>query len=328
MKYLKIIIVVLFFSFNYCFIFSQNDESQRKSELSDEILYKILPRIPVNVAHKYIYTEKSKIARELSSGNTQNFERELTYHFTMVAPSPLDNNGFQTVEISVDSIDYKFKNKDTTIYFNDQRDDLRMPKLDDYQIKMVPLGLNFQLTFSPYHDIAKVGGDILIEKRDYITSPNTAPSDEMVKFTWLNGLKDESLITIFDVIKGIPPIEKVAIDSIWSKQIISNVEDGIFVDSVDFKLINFNIQSFTIKGQSKNFKAIPDKVRLFSINQLVDLVDIKGKSDYTIKMHPRGSINQLNIKYNVEEHYKIENDILIQKIETEKNWFLEKMYNW
>jgi hypothetical protein len=329
MRFSKILIFFFFgILVHYTSFTQETKEAQKVSKQSDEILYKILARFPVNVSNKYVYKETSKITRILSNGNSQNFDRELTYHFSMVAPSPVNKDGFQEIDVSVDSMQYKFTNKDTVIYFNDQNDDSRPPKIDDYQIKMVPLGLNFQLTYSPYQEVAKVGGDMLLEKRTYISNPETAPSDELIKQTWVAGLKDEALMSLFDVVKGIPPLQKIAIDTAWSKQVLSNVEGCNFIDSVEFKLTNFNIQSFIIKGTSKSFRPFPEQIRLFGLTQLVDFVDVKGNSEYNIKMHPRGSVNQIDIKYNLEMKYDVGKDIVIQKVETNKSWFLEKMYNW
>lgn len=320
-KILALLSVLILFSAN---IYSQSERTQK----AGEPMYKILVRFPVNVSKKYVYKENSKITRVFSNNAKQEFNRELTYHFSLRSPSPVDKDGFQLIEVSVDSLEYKFTNKDTTIYFNDQRDDLRPPKFDDYQNKMVPLGLDFQMTISPYQEIAKVDGEMLINKRNYLTDPKTAPEDELNKATWINGLSDESLLNYFDVIKGFPPQHKIDIDSSWNKAIPCEIEGGRFIDSVQFTLTNFNIQSYTFKGISTNMIPKESLVRLFGLSQLIDFTNVEGTSEYTIKMHPRGSINQIDANYNVELTYQVANDFIKQKVEVTKSWFLEKMYNW
>ena len=307
-------------------LFSQ--DSPKKAEKPHEPMYKILVRFPVNVSNKYIYKESSKITRTYSNAKTQDFSRDLTYHFSLRAPSAVDKDGFQLIEVSVDSLEYKFTSKDTTIYYNDQRDDLRPPKLDDFNNKMVPLGLNFQMTYSPYQEVAKVGGDMLVEKRNYLTDPKTAPQDELNKTTWVNGLQDESLLNIFDVVKGFPPNHKIDVDSSWDKALICEVEGSRFTDSVTFTLANFNIQSYTFKGVSKKIMPIESVVRMFGLSQIIDYTNAEGTSEYLIKMHPRGSVNQIDANYNIELTYQVANDFIKQKVETKKTWILDKMYKW
>lgn len=305
-----------------------SQDKPQKTEKPHEPMYKILVRFPVNVSKKYMYKENSKITRIFSNSKTQEFSRELTYHFSLRAPSAVDKDGFQLVEVSVDSLEYKYTNKDTTIYYFDQRDDLRPPKLDDYNIRMVPMGLNFQMTYSPYQEVAKVDGDMLSEKRKYLTDPATAPQDELNKNTWTNGLQDESLLNLFDVIKGFPPNHKVDIDSTWDKALMCEIEGSRFIDSVTFKLADFNIQNYTFTGVSKKIMPIEGIVRLFGLSQLIDFTNVEGKSEYLIKMHPRGSINQFDANYEIELTYQVANDFIKQKVETKKSWILDKMYKW
>lgn len=304
-------------------------QSQKTSKVDDDLLYRVAVKFPSNVSHKYIYNEKSKIKRVFGNGGEQAFERDLTYHYSLINATLPDKDGFHILELSVDSLDYTFKTKDTTIYFNDQRDDLRMPKIDDFKIRFVPVGLNFNFTYSPYMDVARVGGDILAEKRNYITDVKTAPSDDLLRHVWVSGLKDENLIAIFDAIKGFTPSKRVGIDSSWKKTILQEIDGCKFIDSVDFKLSKFNIQNFTITGKSHGISAINELVKLFDIPQLLELVDIENPStEYTIKLHPRGTVNLVEVKMIADLKLKVSNEIVTQKMETTKTWTLDKMYNW
>lgn len=322
----NVITLILFSSF---LVFSSSLPSNAQgAEKPHEPMYKILAKFPVNVSNKYVFKEESKITRIYSNGTSKDYRRELVYHFSLRAPSAVNKEGFQLIEATVDSLEYKFTSPDTTIYFNDQRDDLRPPKLDDYNNKMVVLGLDFQMTYSPYQEVAKFGGEMLLEKRNYLTDPKTAPQDELNKATWVNGLEDESLLNYFDVVKGITPMHRVDIDSSWDKAFIVDLEGGRFIDSVTFTLTNFNIQNYTIKGISKGFTPKEKLVRLFGLSQLIDYTNAEGSSEYTIKMHPKGSVTEINAKYNAILTYQVANDYIQQKVETNRTWTLEKMYNW
>lgn len=321
---MKFFVILLLLSFTE----SISQDNIKANQKPHEPMYKLLVKFPVNVSHKYIYTEESKITRIYSNNKTVDFNRELTYHFSLRAPSAKNKEGFQLIEVSVDSMVYKFTTKDTTYYFNDQSEVLRPPKVDDFQNKFVPLGLNFNMTISPYYEVAKIAGDMLLEKRNYVSDPKTGPSDKLVKATWVNGLDDYSLMNIFDIVKGFPPIQKVDIDSTWTKDILTEIEGSRIIDSVEFKLENFNIKFYTITGKTKGAKAIPSIVRLNGLSQLIDFTDAEGSTDYKIKLYPGGNIQEIEMLQNYNLTYRVLNDYIQQKVETKKYWKLDKMYNW
>jgi hypothetical protein len=319
-----LIIIIFMPLFN---VFSQEKSVENKNT-SDPITYTIKAKFPVNILHVYTYTDSTKIIRIFSDSTKQEFHRVIKYYFTLRAPDTIDKDGFTTVIASVDSLVYSFKNKDTSYYYNTQSENIRPPKSNDYLLNMVPLGLDFEMTYSPYQEVAKVWSEILDNKRKYVTDPSTAPSDSDIKFIWNDRLSDIPLLSCFDIVKGILPNMKTYIDSTWNDEIVLDIEGAAIKDSVMFKLSSFNIKNYIIDGTVKSINYNNKFTRLFDIGTLAEVISINGKGDYKIKVQPRGTITELLINHDLNVQYKIQNDILTQKIITKKQWKLEGMYSW
>lgn len=176
MKFSMLLTILGLFFFTY-FLNAQ----QKASPDKEAITYTIKANFPVNVSHKYVFTEKSKITREFSDGSSSVFNRELKYYFSLRAPNETSKDGFTLVAVSVDSLEYKFDDGQNTVFFHSQADDMRMPGSDDYRIQVIPLGMSYYVTYSPYHEIVKMEGERLEEQREYLINPQTGPSDSLVK---------------------------------------------------------------------------------------------------------------------------------------------------
>jgi hypothetical protein len=308
-------------------IFSQEKSVDNKKS-NDPISYTIKSKFPVNVQHVYSYTDSTKITRIFSDSTKQEFQRVMKYYFTLRAPNVTDKDGFTIVIVSVDSLEYWFKNKDTSFYYNSQADDMRPPKSNDYTLNLVPLGLDFEMTYSPYQEVAKVWSENLENKRKYVTDTKTAPTDADVRFNWTDRLSDTPLLSCFDVVKGILPNMKTYMDSTWNDEIVLDIEGATIKDSVQFKLSSFNIKNYIIDGTVKSINPVNKKTRLFDIGALAEVVSTNGKGDYKIKVQPKGTISELLINHELDIKYQIQNDFLTQKISTNKHWKLEGMFRW
>lgn len=303
--------------------------SQEKASPGTEpMLYTIKANFPVNVHHTYVFKETSKITRSFSDGTSKQFNRELTYYFGLRAPNPVSKDGFTTVEVTVDSLEYRFSDGDTTIYFNSQADDMRMPNIDDYRISSIPLGMTYNATYSPYSEIVKVDGERLDWQIEYLTNPATGPSDSLVKHTWLIGLSDFNLNNYFDVVKSITPSFKAAKDTSWTIPIKVALENSRFVDTARFTLKQITPRNYLIEGQSENITAIPSQVRMFNIMRLLQLSEAKGTSTYSMMVHPRGTITELKANYKIEFSYPLLSDEFSQTVETTRHWQMQNMYMW
>ncbi|MBE2188986.1 MAG: hypothetical protein IAE98_05910 [Candidatus Kapabacteria bacterium] len=323
---MKVLFAILILTF---LIGSGKVYSQQKSSPETEPLkYSIRVNFPVNVHHTYTFTEISKITRYFSDGTSKQFNRELTYYFGLRAPNDASKDGFNQIEVSVDSLQYRFSDGDTTIFFNSQADDMRMPGNDDYKIASIPLGMSYIVTYSPYNEIVKIEGDRLETQREYLTNPATGPSDSLVKNTWLIGLSDFALSNYFDIVKSIPPTFKAAKDTSWTTAVPVSIENTQFIDSAKFTLKQITPKNYVIEGQSTKFTPLATNARMFNIMKLLHLSDAKGTANYTLMIHPRGTVNEFKALYKIDLTYPLLSDEFKQTIETTRHWKLDNMYMW
>ena len=63
------------------------------------------------VYHRYRVTENTKVKRVFDDSTLTEFEKVVTHWFTVFVPGSKDEGGFLVVEISTDSLDYKFNSK-------------------------------------------------------------------------------------------------------------------------------------------------------------------------------------------------------------------------
>jgi hypothetical protein len=301
---------------------------QKASPGTEPVAYSIRVNFPVNVHHTYTFTEISKITRNFSDGTSKQFNRELTYFFGLRAPNDASKDGFNQVEVTVDSLRYKFSDGDTTYYFDSQADDMRMPGIDDYLISAIPLGMTYSVVYSPYNEIVKIDGDRLEAQRGYLTNPATGPSDSLLKYTWLIGLSDFVLSNYFDIVKSIPPTFKAAKDTTWTAAVPVSIENSQFVDSAKFTLKQITPKNYVLEGQSEMFTPLPTNARMFNIMKLLPLSDVKGTANYTLMIHPRGTVNEFKAVYKVDLTYPLLSDEFKQTIETTRHWKLDNMYMW
>jgi hypothetical protein len=160
-----------------------------------------------------------------------------------------------------------------------------------------------------------------------LKNPMTAPSDSIYAFFWNDRMSKTSLTNYFDVVKGIYPLYRTAVDSSWTKNINYEIEGAEVIDSVKFTLKSFNIKTFIIEGSSFKAKAVEkDKAILSSIRNILDVEKLDGFSDYYIRLQPKGTIEELRINSNFNIDYKLKEDIISQNVISNRTWKLLGMY--
>ncbi len=320
----KLIFLLILFGLNFSFA---QEKSGSIKENDDVLKYTLKSYFPVNVQHIYEFTDTTKISRFFSDSTTKYYTRILKYYFSVWAPSAPNKDKFQEISVSVDSLEYKWLTADGDIYYHSQADDLRLPKNDDFLNAMVPLGLEFDFVYSSYQEVGNVQGNMYEGKLRMLNDPNTKPSDSVSYFIWNKRLTKTSLTSYFDIVKGIYPNKRIAVDSNWTKNIVYDIEGATIMDSIQFTLKSFNIKSFIINGTTISAKSAKgDKVVLSSIPNIVDVSKAIGGSEYYVRLQAKGILDELRINSNFEIDYLFKNDLINQKIDTKRNWKLLGMY--
>jgi hypothetical protein len=134
-----------------------------------EEVQKFIPKVIYhpNAYRLYKLTEITNVHRVYSDSTTKDFKREVTYFMTLtIFDKP--ENGFQNLKIVIDSMIYKFSEENKVIKFNSQSEEMKPIRLKDLEATTVPLNRQFDMTYSPYGEVAKIESQDIEEVIDFI----------------------------------------------------------------------------------------------------------------------------------------------------------------
>lgn len=303
--------------------FSQ--EGAKKSELPPA--YKLNYKPPQTIRHVYKMHDSTVVTRIFSDNSTKKFTREVIYYFNFVMPNP-PKEGFMTLEVSIDSLKYKFTEGEAVFEFDSQADNPGALTFEDLVATIVPLGNEFNMTYSPYGEVAKIDGERLEFLIDYIEQQKKNPmSDELINFVWQEGISLDRLKFLADVKKIFFTLEPIEIDSLWETPFNFQLDYINFEDTLIAKISKFKDGYFYIDAVSTNIQAKNKPAKLYGIKtQLIEVADTKGTGTFNLVMHNRGFVSKAELKYNVEIGSYIKKEYFKQKIETKTSWELLKQY--
>jgi hypothetical protein len=233
--------------------------------------------------HNYVFSEETQIKRVHSDGSERQFKREIIYYFSQVAPKPAID-GFANVITTVDSMRYRFTEDGNIVEYHSTQPEKPNLKFFDLLYATVPMNRTFEMTISPYGDVAKVSGEMVEWLREYTTVQGKDILAPIQKFLWLDGISDNNLRHFGDLSKGIIPNGKVKRDSIWDKNI------SFRMNNIDFSgLAKANVTSvreglYTIHATADELSATPGETRLYGITEMLKLNTGKGKTEFTVEL--------------------------------------------
>lgn len=320
-KFYLILVLLIFLSYNSAI----SQENAEAGEGPRE--YEIDFTFPTNVYHNYIYSQHTEVIRKFDSGDEIKFNRDLTFWITMKAPDKKEN-GFLTVEVQIDSLEYRLSSDVDTVYFHSFNDEGRFPPFNvkDYEYHSIPLGMEFEITYSNYNDVAEISGNMLDEKLRMITDSLDGIKDENRLKMWLDGLSLDNLSFYADPIKNMIPDTPLALDSSFTTSVHSNIDGINFVDTVEVELSNISPRNFILKASSLNSFFKRDKYPSYKFDTLVELIDLKNESEYTVRISPRGNLNLLEIVSSSILTKSIGKDTFKEEINSKHSWQLMRMW--
>ena len=315
------IIFFLLFLLNFGFqAYGQNFQSD-----DSRFGYKLFIKYPTNIVHKYKMTETTKVIRTYSDSAKKEYIREVTWYFSQLARSS-PKEGFIEIEISIDSLNYKFTDADKKVVFNSQGDDFSAMAFPDFKYCQVPLGKSFNMIYSPYGEVAKIEGERLDELSSYIETKGQTILDSIEKFIWLDGISFENLTYLSDIKKVMFPPGLIKVDSSWKSPFETKI-DGIYLyDTADVKFVDYNNGNFTVKANSKNLKISKKQAVIYGVKNFVKVDQCKGSGSYLISISPKGTIQNAESEFNIDFKISNLNDFILEKIKTNVVWELTGQY--
>ncbi len=321
--FLSFVLAIFLVLCNGIYLYSQ--DGAKKSEEPPAYQLKFMP--PQTIRHVYKMHDSTVVTRIFSDNSTKKYIREVSYYFNFVMPNP-PKEGFMTFEVSVDSLKYKFTEGEAVFEFDSQADNPGALTFEDLVATIVPLGNEFNLTYSPYGEVAKIEGERLEFLIDYIKQQKNNPmSDAIINFVWEEGVSLDRLKFLADVRKIFFPKEPIQIDSLWETAIDLQLDYINFFDTLSAKITKYKDGYFHIEAVSNNIQAKNKAAKLYGIKtQLIEVADTKGEGSFKLVLHNRGFVSKAEAKYNVEIGSYIKKEYFKQKIESKTTWELLKQY--
>ena len=315
-----LILLAVFISMQFT-AFSQKhtDDAQKGPEV---LKFRPFHLYPKNVLNIYKYTDSTEVTRTFVDGTSTSYNRAITFFFSLKQPAPTEK-GFATVETSIDSARYWLKEKNAEIRWDSQDEMAGGINLPDLKAQTVPLGKYFNMTFSPYGDVAKIEGEKLDEYFDYIKKYGKGLKDTIELFIWTDGASNSRLAQIGNINKILLPQEPIEKDSIWKTPLTLQFENINCFDSVEAKITSVQNGETRIEALAKSIKTVPGSYRFYGIkDRLLSVKSTSGGGIYTLDITPRGTIRKAEGNFEVEMIVPIKSDSFTQKIKNHCVWEL------
>ncbi|MCX6154234.1 MAG: hypothetical protein NT007_08745 [Candidatus Kapabacteria bacterium] len=307
-------------------IFSQThpkagNESKNGKYTADEI-FKVKISFPALIYHKYVFTDSTKVLRTYSDGSTKTYNRVLQYSYTFFAPNP-PSEGFQKVKIDIDSLIYSFKGDSLYIFYDSQNGHAPNTRFPDWIANMPMLSKTFDLTYSPYYEVANIEDEKLQELRNYINDKGGSSMDSLTKYMWIRGYSHEHLLHFTEMNKGIIPFGSFQGDSVWNAPKFSIEINGMdFNDTAKVNMKSYNAGIITLEAKCTNIQPQAKEIRSHGISKLTQVESGTGTGNYEFEVNTQGLIKRAEGIFDTEVNIRIGNEVFKEKIKSHQKWTL------
>ncbi|MES2765310.1 MAG: hypothetical protein V4642_05550 [Bacteroidota bacterium] len=310
--------------------FASANDGVAQSNNQTDTLYPLYVSHRAGNLHNYVFKEETTINRVHSDSSMRNLKREITYFLSQVALKPSED-GFITVQTTIDSMLYRFADGPSIIEYSSMRDAKPNLQFLDLAYATVPVNRTFETVISPYGDVAEVKGEAVDWLRNYVTVEGQEKGVDILapiqKYLWLDGISDNNLKHFGDLTKGIIPNGKVKRDSVWNRDV------SVRMNSIDFSgPVKANISSakdgiYRIEAASDGVVARPADIRVYGITELVKLNSGKGKASFSIELND-DDVRRVEADYTSSISATIKNETFTDNISTHLSWTLTGQTQW
>lgn len=331
----KLIILILFSFVISTFAQSVDDTSKDKSKKGkdlnekkdDNLKYKIKVKFPLEIYHVYRMTESSQISRTFSDNNVTEFTRDVNYFYTMRLTTNAEE-GFQKIAVIIDSMDYEYKLGNKVLKSSSQSDEAIPLNNKDFLNYFIPVSKDFNMTYSPYNDVAKLEGERLFEMRKEYSDPETGIKDSLGKSIFLSRISDKDLRFITDLTKNILPISEVALDTIWRSPFYFDVAGLRFSGNTNTKLKGLKARTYLLESTTDTLN-IENRMKYFQ-DLNTDVLIEKGKSFgvYSLDANSDGAMTYAKAQFTSELDCRINKITFKEIIKTKTIWDLLERFHY
>jgi hypothetical protein len=293
----------------------------QQDEKKEIMTYRMNFWIPPLVRNHYSFTEQSDINRTYSDGSVMTYSREVTFFYDEKAPDP-EKDGFLTLDISIDSMHYKYTKGDYTYSYNSQGVLPGKFSLKDFTANIASLSRFFQMTYSPYGNVSKLEGDALSEYVQSIENKKDA-FDPVDHFLWLQGASTSRLMQIADMKKIQYPEYRLAEDSSFKSPIYIQLNHIDMLDTLEVTLTEVSSGMMYLSGYFNDPEFFTKTAYFEDINdELVEIQNVKANGTIEQELTPRGTPEKTEIDMTMEVKAKIKREVFSEVVKSKMTWQL------
>lgn len=322
MKQSALLFLAILFSSSTLQVFAQTGTD------APRVQYTLKQQHPLNVRKHYKMTQDATVRRWFQDSSYIDYQRVIDYYITTQVIAQSD--GFSTVKILVDSMQYTFANLSDSMIttYNSQTDPLP-GDFDDLTFATIPNSRIWQFTYSSYGDIVRTESEDMDWVREYI-KPMKKEMTPMAYTMWEWGISEENMRWLGDIDRNILPERVVAQNATWERDMHLRASNMDFIGKGVFHVEEFADSLFTITGKSDSlsFKQSPIETFLPMNKDLSQLVSAKGSANYTLEMQRFGTVQFVEVNALIHAYIRDVASSYTEDIQLRNTIELLGMFRW
>lgn len=329
LKLVSLLAILFFFAYSGVSAQVAAGQPNKKAEKIEKLEFLFINKFPLNIVHQYVFKDSTSVNRMYSDSSMFNYLQNIDYNISIKSPNRPDDEGNFSLDVSIDSIYFRFDSPKKKAEYNTAWDEGRPPfDIRNYEISTVPLGMEYTLHYSPYDEVTNITGDRLVEKLRTLNDSKNGLTDSIRKYIWLGGLSNRNLEFLGDVNKNFLPENKVTPDTFWITTIKCRVDDVYFIDTVKMKIKSYTTKMFKLTGESIGRYLEKAPMMIYNIDKFVYPSYISGKSTYYMELTPKGTIDRLEANYDLNLLFHYKKEPIVHIIKSSQKWILINRYNY
>jgi hypothetical protein len=302
-------------------LFSQSKATAGKSTRD----YRVQTLYRAGVAQSYLITQRDTVTRIHSDTATKRFyTRDVTYYATFRCIESMDN--VATVVATLDSLEYVFSSEGKDVIYKSQLDMAPKPFLD-LNNYMGLMNRSAEITYNPYGEITKLGGEQLEWIRDYLRESGEA-LDSVTALVWNQSVDDPNVLMYCDLQKRVVPGKRVAIDSSWNHELRLRIDGVSFVGEVTSTLADYTGGLFTIRTADTVSATPGQDIHVYGITDISRLIDGTAITNNELDISTVGTINSATTRILANYRARIKQEVFTHTVRSTTTWKLLGQYQW
>lgn len=306
-----------------CFIYLGFADKSKKNAVTFDLKVKF----PTNIIHKYRFDDDTKVTRIYEDGSKYSFTRYVTYFIKSWAIDEPEN-GFQNLFVTVDSIQYKFKDDENEVFFVNSQDEVPPAHIPDFMKAFLPSSKEFNLIFDSYGEADSVWGDQLQKELDYLTdSEYGIKNDDYRLKSFLDAYSLSTFKHLADPAKGVLAPYPVPRDSTWLVDFDFNINYETFRGYIKPKIEVIANNDFIIRAPIDSLVLVEPEYDLYNQKILANVDSSRADGKLEMKISSNGHVRYFQTQTESWVEGKAKNVRFREEITSIQKWDLLGMFH-